>query len=167
MNESRLMIVMGNKEWTRAALHLACAVARSGEANVLLLKMVPVRHPLMLGTETGYLDFTPEDMGALEDMSATAEDYGVSLDVHVFQYANYWSGLVDAAAQLEATAVITQIPPSPIPYWHDFRCWLLRHRLARQGQLLLPMDDMTPSLVWTPSLTLQNDMTHLLNQRQS
>jgi hypothetical protein len=45
-----------------------------------------------------------------------AEDYGVSLDVRLFQYASYWSGVVDAAAQLGVTAVIACIPPSPIPY---------------------------------------------------
>jgi hypothetical protein len=49
-------------------------------------------------------------------MAATAEDYGVSLDVQLFQYTNYWSGVVDAAAQLNVTAVITHVPPSRIPY---------------------------------------------------
>ena len=167
MNESRLMIVMGNKEWTRAALHLACAVARRGEASVLLLKMVPVRHPMMLGTESGYLDFTNVEAEALDDMSATAEDYGVSLHVQLFQYASYWTGMVDAAAQLGATAVIARIPPSPIPYWQAFHHWWLRRRLARQQQLFFALDDLKPSLVWTPSITLQNDMVRLLENHRS
>ena len=167
MSESRLLIVIGDRAWTLAALHLACAMSRRSQAEVVLLKMLPVRHPLLLGTDAGSLNFTQEDAEALKDMSATAEDYGVPLDVQVFQYASYWSGLVDAARQLGVTAVITHIPPSHIPYWHEFRCWLLRRRLAWQGQMLIPMDDLTPSLVWTPSLTLQNNMTRLLNQRQS
>lgn len=167
MNESRLMIVMGDKAWTFAALHLACAMSRRSQTEVLLLKLIPVRHPSLLGTEAGFLDFAPEDAQVLEEMVATAEDYGVSLDVRLFQYASYWSGVVDAAAQLGAPAVIAHIPPSPIPYWQAFRRWWLRRRLARQQQLFFPLDDLRHSLVWTPSITLQDDMAHLLEQRQS
>lgn len=167
MNEPRLLIVMGDEDWTLAALHLACAMSRCSHTEVLLLKMIPVRHPSLLGTEAGFLDFVVEDMQALAEIVAAAEDYGVPLDVQLFQYASYWSGVVDAAAQLGATAVIAHIPPSPIPYIQTFRWWWLRYRLARQQQLFFPLDDLRPSLVWTPSITLQDDMAHLLEQRQS
>lgn len=166
MDESRLMIVMGDSAWTLAVLHLACVMSRRGKTDVLLLKMIPVRHPLLLGTEAGYLDFTAEDALALEDMAATAEDYGVSLDMRVFQYASYWSGVVDAAAQLGVTAVILRIPPSPIPHWQDFRRWWLRQKLARQQQMLLTLEDMTPSLTWTPTIALQDNMARMLERRQ-
>lgn len=167
MARSRLMIVMSDTAWTMAALHLACAMSRRGEANVLLLKMIPVRHPALLGTTAGSLDFTPADGVALADMTATAQDYGVALDTEVCQYASYWHAVVDAAEQLEVTAVITQIPSSPLPYWSRFRRWLLRRQLASQHQLLLTLDDLTPSLTWTPSLTLQQDITLKLNQHQT
>ena len=167
MKKSRLMIIMGDRGWTQAALHLTCAMSRRGAAEVALLKMVPVRHPLLLGTEDGFVDFTTEDATALEEMAATAEDYGVSLDVQLFQYTNYWSGVVDAAAQLNVTAVIAHVPPSRIPYWHDFRHWWLRRRLARQHRLFFALDDLTPSLVWTPSITLQNNMARLLEYYKS
>jgi hypothetical protein len=61
MKESRLMIIMGERAWTLAALHLACAMSRRGQTEVLLLKMIPVRHPALLGTEAGLLDFAAED----------------------------------------------------------------------------------------------------------
>jgi len=167
MNVSRLMIVMAEKPWTLAALHLACAMARRGEANVTLVKMVPVRHPLLLGTEAGLLNFSSAEATALRDMSATAEDYGVSLDIRLFQYANYWPGVVDAAAQLAVTAVLAHIPHSPIPYWQKVHRGWLRRRLGHQQQLLFVLDDLQPSLVWTPSVALQNNIAHSLAQRQS
>lgn len=164
MKKFRLMIIMGDKAWTLAALHLACAVSRRGETELLLIKMVPVRHPALLGTEAGFVDFAAKDGLALAEMGATAEDYGVSVNVHLFQYANYWPGIVDAAAQLGATAVIARIPPSSFPYWQELRLRWLRLQLGRQHQIFFPLDDLQPSLVWTPSLTLQNDMARLLEQ---
>lgn len=167
MSESRLMIVMGERNWTQAVLHLVCAMARRSGAEVLLLKMAPVRHPLLLGAAVSLPDFTAEDIQILADLAATAEDYGVSMHVQLFQYANYWPGVVDAAAQLGTTAVLAHIPSSPIPYWHDFRRWWLRRRLAGQQQLFLALDDLTPSLVWMPSVTLQNQMAQLLEKHPS
>jgi hypothetical protein len=167
MDKSRVMIIMGDRAWTLAVLHLACAISRRGAASVLLLKMVRVRHPFLLGTEAGLLNLSDDDVQVLLDMLATAEDYGVSLHVHLFQHVNYWSGVADAAAQLGATAVIARIPASPIPYWQSFSRRWLRRRLAGQQQLFFPLDDLKPSLVWTPSLTLQNNMARLLEQRQS
>jgi hypothetical protein len=167
MNESRLMIVMDDSAWTLAALHLACAMARRGEATVLLLKMVPVRHPLLLGTEFGLLNFSDDEARILRDAWATAEDYSVSLDVQLFQYVSYWSGIVDAATQFGVTAVIARIPSSPIPYWQAFHHWWLRRQLARQQQLFLALDDLKPTLVWMPSITLQNDMARLLEKNRS
>lgn len=167
MKKFRLLIIMGDKAWTFAALHLACAMSRRGDTEVLLLKMIPVRHPALLGTEAGLLDFAAKDTLILDEMVATAEDYGVSVNVQLFQYANYWPGIVDAAAQLGVTAVIAHIPPSSFPYWQEFRQRWLRLRLGRQQQLFFPLDDLKPSLVWTPSITLQNDMAHLLEQHLS
>jgi len=67
---------------------------------------------------------------------------------------------------LGVTAVILRIPPSPIPHWQDFRRWWLRQKLARQQQLLLTLEDMTPSLTWTPTIALQDNMARMLERRQ-
>ncbi|GAB4149449.1 MAG: hypothetical protein Fur0021_10450 [Candidatus Promineifilaceae bacterium] len=154
MRESRLMIVMGDKGWTLAALHLACAMSRRSQTALLLLKMTPVRHPLLLGTSAASLSFTAEDEQVLEEMAAAAEAYGVTLDVKVCQYASYWHAVVDAAEQTEATAVLVHVPPSPIPYWRNWRCRHLRRQLARQQRELITLDTLPPSLTWTPSITL-------------
>lgn len=159
MNTSQLMIVMGEKQWTLAALHLACAMSRRDQSKLLLLKMMPVRHPLLLGTAGGSLSFTEADMQALEEMAVTAEDYGIPLEIHRCQYANYWPAVVDAAGQLGVTAVLTNIPPSAIPYWQDYRRWWLGRHLARQRQLLLTLEDLAPSLTWTPGITLPDELT--------
>ncbi len=167
MDTSYLMIVMGDKSWTMAALHLACAISRRSQTKIVLLKMVPVRHPQLLGTDAGSVNVTPEDTAALSDMAATAEDYGVSIDLHLCQYANYWHALVDIAEQLEVTAVIIHMPPSLLPHWRRFRLWLLSCQLAKQHQLLLTLDDLTPSLTWAPSLTLQQDIVAKLDHHHT
>lgn len=166
MSKSRLLIVMSDTAWTSAALHLACAMSRRRQTEIVLLKMVPVRHPLLLGTEAGTLNFTQEDAETLNDMAATAEDYGVPIQIQVCQYANYWHAVVGAAETLAVTAVIAHISHTALPYWHHLRRWLLHRQLARQNQLLLTMDDLTPSLTWTPSLTLQHDLAIKLEQHQ-
>lgn len=131
MGDSRLMIVMGERPWTLAALHLACAMSRREQTELRLLRMTPVRHPLLLGDAAGALSVTAEDTKALADMTATAEDYGVPLAVEICRYVNYWHGVVDAAEQLGATAVIIHIPHSSFPYRSNFRRWLLNRQLAR------------------------------------
>jgi hypothetical protein len=128
--------------------------------------MVPARHPLLLGTPGGSFSFSAGDAQALEDMAATAEDYGVPLAVRRCQYANYWNAVVDVAGQLGVTAVLVHIPPAPIPYWQQFRRWWLRRQLARQRQLLITLDDLSPSLTWTPSITIPDDSAALLNGRR-
>lgn len=166
MSESRLLIVMGDRAWTLAALHLACAMSRRSQTEIVLLKMVPVRHPLLLGTEASLVNFTPDDAEALSDIAATAEDYGVALDVQLYPYVNYWHAVASAAEQLGVTAVIIHISHSPIPFWGNLRRWLLHRQLARQRQLLFTLDDLAPSLTWTPSITLQDDMTRLLRRAE-
>ncbi|MCB9419396.1 MAG: hypothetical protein H6667_06315 [Ardenticatenaceae bacterium] len=164
MSDSRLMIVMDEKSWTLAALHFACIMARREQLEVLLLKMVPVNHPLLLGTTISLQDFSSNEMIALADMAATAEDYGVCLQVQSFQYVSFWSGIVDAAGQLGATAVIAYIPPSPVPYWQELHRWLLRRLFNRQHKLLITLDDLTPTLTWTSSRNLQDDLAFKLSQ---
>ena len=164
MNTSCLMIVMSDVRWTQAALHLACAMSRRDQAALLLLKMIPVRHPLLLGTPGGALNFSAVDAQLLELMAMTAEDYGIPLEIRRCQYANYWHAVVDAAEQLAVTAVLVHIPPSPIPYWQAYRRWWLRRQLSRQHQHLLTLDDLAPSLTWTPAITLPDDMATTLNQ---
>ncbi|MBX3059168.1 MAG: hypothetical protein KF770_22090 [Anaerolineae bacterium] len=165
MNTSRLMIVMGETQWTLAALHLACTMSRCDQAELLLLKMLPVRHPLLLGTAGGSLSFTAVDAQLLELMAMTAEDYGFPLEIRHCQYANYWHAVVDAAEQLAVTAVLVHIPASPIPYWQTIRHWWLHRQLTRQRQLLLTLDNLSPSLTWTPTITLPDDLAATLNQR--
>jgi hypothetical protein len=87
-------------------------------------------------------------------MAATAEDYGVGpCRLSCASMPIIGMQLVGAAEALAVTAVIAHISPTTVPYWHHVRRWLLHRQLARQNQLLLTLDDLTPSLTWTPSLT--------------
>jgi hypothetical protein len=166
MNTSRLMIVAGEKAWTLAAMHLACAIARRSGLEVTLVKMIPVQHPLYLGTSAGMLNYSGTDTRSLKDMRETAEDYAITLNVQLFQYVNFWPGVADAARQLRPTAVIAQIPASPLPYLRELRQRWLRRKLAGQGQLFFTLDELTPSISWTPSMALQNDIAHSIEQHR-
>ncbi len=146
MNQSRLMIVMGDFESTRNALHFACAHSRSSGAGLVLVKLTPVRHPGLLGDPAGNLDRIREHSLALADLAATAEDYGVPLDVCVCQYASYWSGVLDAAEQLAATAVVIPAAASRFPIWQRFHRRLLQRRLARRNKALLSPEELSPMM---------------------
>ena len=103
MGNSRIMVVVGGRQWTLGAIHLAGAVARSNGREVILLQMVPVRHPWLLGTDLGLLDFSLEDQCNLVEYKQILARYDVCFSVCVFQYDAYVSGLVDAAGYCART----------------------------------------------------------------
>src|SRR5438045_2366359 len=83
---SCVMVQVAEPTWTVAALHLACAVARTQGEALVLVKMVPVSHVGWLGTELGYQNFTEADHRLLREYAATAEAYGVIPSAELFQY---------------------------------------------------------------------------------
>src|SRR5689334_9925541 len=97
-----IMVQAVDRNWTMAALHLACALARSTDAEIALVKMVPVQHISWLGTEFGYQNLTVHDHDELSAYQATAEDYGVLLNKEMFQYMTLPDAIADAAEYFDA-----------------------------------------------------------------
>lgn len=161
---NKIMIVLGDRQWTLNALHLACAMVRNNNGEVILVKMVPVQHPIMLGTDAGYRDFTVQDEESTCFFAATAEDYGVPFSVFVCQYASYVSGIADVAEQIEVTAVFCQSPRSHVPFWAKVQKWLLEQALARRHIALYMLEQSDGTLEWTPSVTISSETRPFANR---
>jgi hypothetical protein len=143
MRAANFMVIVGERAWTEQAIHLACTLARQHKGTVSLVNLVPVRHPLMLGTDAAYLNFTAEDEANLKDLVATVEDYNVPYAVHVCGYASYQNAVNQIADTLDAAVVFAAFPSSTIPLWSQVRSWLTGHTLARNlsrhGHLLFTL----------------------------
>jgi hypothetical protein len=136
MNTLIIMVQIADHQWTLDALHRACLLARDMNAEIALMKMVPVQHLGWLGTEFGNINFTAKERSELHDYEATAEDYGVPYSTHVFQYATLLEAISEAADYVKAHIVFATLPQSVIPFWQRFQLWGLRNRLAHGGREL-------------------------------
>jgi hypothetical protein len=139
-NGSFVMVQVAKPGWTLAALHLACAVARTNCLGLVLVKMVPVAHAGWLGTELGYQNFTEADQRLLREYAATAEAYGVVPSAELFQYVILGDAIVDAADYFDARITFATLPPYKLPLWRRFWLWRLRRQMARRGRLLYTLD---------------------------
>jgi hypothetical protein len=166
MDNPRIMLVLGERQWTLGTLHLACAVARSNDHQIILLKMVPVRQPLLLGTDMGYVDFTFEEQCNVNEYTRIAASYGVCFEVCVLQYANYIPALMQAADQCEATVVFAALPHRLIPLRHRIEVWWLKRALCRHHRSLYLLEQPDDVVAWTLSITLPSKSDKQL-ERQS
>lgn len=131
MDRQSLMVVLGDRQWTQQAMHLACAMARDAGALVIVVKMVNVNHPLLLGDAAGLRDYTREDRCLLQDCAATAEDYGVTFRLQVFAYASYVSGVVSAVEQIGVSTLFMPPLSGPLAFWNRFMLWRLRRAVHK------------------------------------
>jgi hypothetical protein len=145
MSSQKVMVQIAEREWTLATLHQACTLARSLEAEIALVKMLPVQHLSWLGTPFGAMDFTELERAELRDYTATVEDYGVPFTVYQFQYFALAEALSDAADYVDAQFVFATLPPSVLPFWRQFQLKGLRRRLAHHGRQLTNPRDRLPS----------------------
>lgn len=132
--ESVIFVQIADRAWTLEALHCACLLARHTSARIALVKMIPVQHPGWLGTEAGYMNFTPAEQADFSDYQATIEDYGVAFSALTLQYVTLAEALIQAAEYVNAQVVFARIPEYGIPLWTRFQCWALQRAFARQGR---------------------------------
>lgn len=126
-----LMVVLGDPHWTSQAMHLACAIARDNGAQIEIVRLVPVNHPLDLGDAAGFVNYTARDRCALHECEATAEDYGVQFEAHACAYADYVNAVASIADQLSAAIVFAPPLSSRFSPWRRFSTWRLRRALHR------------------------------------
>jgi hypothetical protein len=153
-----IMVQMADSQWTQSALHLAFAISRQERLNVTLVKFIDVPHVQWLGTSLGHKNFTSTEYEAISAYRATAEDYGVSLDINTMQYVTLFDAVVDAAEHLNAQIVFARLEPSVIPHWHRFQLWRLGQRLNRQGRQFYSLEQPTNADAenWLPSILVSS-----------
>ena len=122
-----IMLILGEAEWTKRALHLSAALAREWRASVTLVKLLPVAHLEYLGADVGETLLSYQDSHALQTCAATVERYGVATDLRLFEYSDYVGGVLSAAEQLGAAAVFA---PAPGGWLARPRAWWLRRSLG-------------------------------------
>lgn len=147
-----LMLVLGPQQWTQQAMHLACAVARDRGTTVEVVKMVAVRHPLLLGDDAGLLAYDQESRHLLQECATTAEDYGVRFHLHVFAYANYINGLASAAEQIDAAMIFVPTFDRPAAIWNRWLLWRLERAAKRPCYSLATPSDQPPQLLAEPAV---------------
>lgn len=151
-----ILVQLSDHQWTRPVVHLASALARTMNAKVILLYLMPVAHPSYLGTPFGYTPPTQQQYAEIDDYAATAEDYGIEISLQVMECLTPLEALPDAVEQLEADAVFAYVPESRIPYWQRFQKWMLQRRMAKtHRQLFIPdrpqhNTDRLPTIVVRP-----------------
>jgi hypothetical protein len=167
MGNSRIMVVVGEHQWTLGAIHLACAVARSNGSEVVLLHMVPVRRTWFLGTDLGLVDFTLEDQRGLTEYAQIPASYGVCFSVCVFQYDAYVSGLLNAAEQLDTLIVFAVPPRGFFALWHEIKVRWLKRALSNRHRSLYTLEQPDDAVKWTPLITLAPETAPALPAKQT
>ena len=125
-----IIVILGEPEWTKRALHLSAALAREWRAAVTLVKMLPVAHLEYLGAGVGETLLSYKDSCHLHDCAVTVESYGVATDLRLFQYSDFVGGVLSAAEQLGAAAVFAPAPAGWLPGLGRLRGWWLRRSLG-------------------------------------
>lgn len=141
-----ILVITGEANWTRRAVHLAAAMARDAGAGVIIIKLLPVARLEDLGTGVREELLGYGEYDALVEWVATAEAYGVAVQVELFEYVDYSGALLSAAEQLTPAAIFAPPPSGRPEFVARLRLWLLRRRLARTLYTLGP-DDNPPA--WT------------------
>jgi len=143
-----ILVQLADQQWTRQALHLACALARGQDHHIVLLRLMPVRHMSYLGTDWGNQPMSDTEYDLLED-------YGVEVNVIHMQSVSALESVIQAAELLEANTVFAQIPTSHIPYWHTLHRWLVEQRFMLARRTLYTLEEPRTSLEPGASITVK------------
>lgn len=150
-----ILVQMADKRWTTQALHLACALARNNQAQLVLLRLMQVEHISYLGSNFGEVAPTHAEYNDLQEYHATAEDYGVDLTLTQMQCIEPFEAVVEAAEHLDANVVFARVLPSRIPYLHRLRLWWLEKRFAAEKRQLYTLDQPSSDGARAPSITVK------------
>jgi hypothetical protein len=150
-----ILVQMENRRFTMQALHLALALARNQQAQVVLLRLIPVKHLGYLGTSLGQCEMSADEQAALRDYAATAEDYGMDITLRQMQCEDTLAAVTEAADYLDADVVFAQVRPSWLPYWQVFRRWWLEQQLALHGRQLYTLQTPPAAASHVPMITVK------------
>lgn len=152
---STILVQMSDKQWTMQAIHLACALARNSDGNVVLLDLMQVTHPGYLGTGLGYTPLTPDQSTGVHEYTSTAEDYGIQLSFKRMQCVSVMDAIVEAAEYLTADVVFAHIPESRFSFWHSYQRWDMKRRLVAAHRQLFSLDRIGQSVDQPPTIIVR------------
>ena len=137
---STIMVQVTDHAQTLAALHLACALARSNQQRIVLLKLIPAPYPGWLGTEWGYMNFTDKDQQALKGYEKVVESYGIDVTTCPMQVVSSLEGIIYAANSVDAQIVFARLSHSLIPFWHAWQTRILQRSLEKHQRQLYTLE---------------------------
>lgn len=123
-----IMVQMADDQWTMEAMHLACALARNTQSQLVLLYLVMADHPGLLGW--GMAPPTANEQGRIEVYAEVAEDYGVEFTMQPMQFISLADALIQAVEMLDACILFAYLAPGRIPWWRRFQLWNLKRQLG-------------------------------------
>lgn len=137
----KIMVCLSkDKQWTAKAVQLACGLAKDIQAEIVLVKMIPVDHLSWLNSEAGYAHLQEDDFMEAACFGRICTDDGVAVSFLPFQYYTLADAIVDAADYLNAGAVFATLPPSLVKPWHRFQMKSLEHHLNAHRHSLYALD---------------------------
>ena len=159
-----ILVQLSNRAWTMQAMHLACAIARSNNTRVVLLRLVPV--PVSyLGTGFGVFEPNSREQWEIEEYLATAEDYQVACSLQSMPSIGDLGAIADAARQLDAAVVFAHVPQAWIPLWHRFLVWRFRRTIAHSNRRLFTLEPERQPQHLASSVELQIDGSAFMGER--
>jgi len=148
------MVLMGERNWTLQALHLACAVARQQGTIIHLVWMMPVQYTGWIGTPLGNSSFSSQEYADFMAYRETAEDYGVELCLCQMQYHTLHEAIAEAAEHLDASLVFATLPHMTFNLWRKYLLRRLRRQLEIQGSQLYTLEPHQSTKNWVPAVSL-------------
>lgn len=148
----RIVVQISDRQWTMQAVHLACAMARNTESTLVLLQLWPVTNAGLLGTGIGVDTASARNALEFEEYETIAEDYGVPLSVQPMECESPIEASVQAATQLQASALFIHIPERRIAFWRPFQVRHIERRLAAFQCRLYLCDRPDQNASWLPSV---------------
>ncbi|MEZ4670339.1 MAG: hypothetical protein R3E39_20730 [Anaerolineae bacterium] len=148
-----ILVHMANIQWTTQALHLACALARSDQSRIILLRLIEVQHISYLGSDFANRPLTPREFSDIAEYSATAEDYGVEMSIAQIQCLSPLAAVVAAARVVNANIVFVHVPPSRVPFLRQYHLWQLKRQFAQAHQQFYTLDPAPQEVIRVPAVT--------------
>jgi nucleotide-binding universal stress UspA family protein len=132
-----ILVQLRDEKWTTEALHYAVAIAHETNAEIVLVKFIPISNPVMLGMAIATNGLSMHEYNALYNYATIAERYDVTITFQTMQYMTLSDAIVEMAKNLDASMVIAELPTSKIPYWHKLATNSFKHNLGKREWVTL------------------------------
>lgn len=135
-----ILVQLSEYNWTIQAMHLACALARSNQTNLIVLRLDHVTHPANLGTEFGQNPPGKQEIKVLEACAEIAEQYSVPFQLAAIQCATTEGALLTAVDEYYADILFAPVSITRLPVWHKVKTWNFVRRLSALDCQLFTLD---------------------------